>query len=125
MRLLLDTHIFIWLITDDKRLKAAARRLITSASQIFVSSASIWEIAIKARINKIHADSEAAVQEMKICGFLEMPVLARHAVVVSKLALLHNDPFDRLLVAQAISETIRLLTADPQLKAYSELVECV
>lgn len=122
MRILLDTHIFLWLAADDKRLIASARQLITSASQVFVSSASIWEIAIKARVNKIDVDPEAAVQEMKICGFLELPVLAKHAVVVGRLPLLHNDPFDRLLVAQAIAEPMRLLTSDDQLLAYSELV---
>jgi len=125
MRLLLDTHIFLWLTADDERLKAPARRLLASASQIFVSSASIWEIAIKARVNKIQVDPEAAVEEMKICGFRELPVLAKHAVVVSRLRLLHNDPFDRLLVAQAITEPMRLLTADARLAAYSELVVVV
>lgn len=122
MRLLLDTHVFLWLAADDRRLKPSARRLLTNASEIFISSASIWEIAIKARVNKIQVDPEAAVREMKNCGFLELPVLAKHAVVVSRLPLLHNDPFDRLLVAQAICEPLHLLTADAQLKAYSELV---
>lgn len=122
MRLLLDTHVFLWLTMDDRRLDPSARRLITSANQIFVSSASIWEIAVKARLNKIGADPEDAVQEMKICGFLELPVLARHAVEVARLPLLHRDPFDRLLIAQAIVEPMRLLTADAKLTAYSELV---
>lgn len=122
MRLLLDTHIFLWLAADDKRLNSSARRLIAAATQVFVSSASIWEIAIKARLNKIGADPEDAVQEMKVCGFVELPVSARHAVAVARLPLLHRDPFDRLLIAQAITEPMRLLTADPRLAAYSELV---
>ncbi len=122
MHLLLDTHIFLWLAMDDRRLNVSARRLISDASQIFISSASIWEIAVKARLNKIGADPEDAVQEMKNCGFLELPVLARHAVAVARLPLLHRDPFDRLLIAQTIVEPMRFLTADAQLKAYSELV---
>ncbi len=122
MHLLLDTHIFLWLTMDDSRLNASARHLITSASQIFISSASIWEIAVKARLNKIGADPEDMVQEMNACGFLELPVLARHAVAVARLPLVHRDPFDRLLIAQAIVEPMRFLTADAQLKAYSELV---
>ncbi len=122
MRLLLDTHVFLWLADDDKRLKAPARRHITSASQVFVSSASIWEIAVKARVNKIEVDPEAVIQEMLICGFLELPVLARHAAAVARLPLLHRDPFDRLLVAQAITEPLHLLTADLRLAAYSEMV---
>jgi len=125
MYLLLDTHVFLWLTIDDRRLNLSARRLITSANQIFVSSASIWEIAVKARLNKIRADPEDAVREMKICGFLELPVLARHAVEVARLPLLHRDPFDRLLIAQAIVEPMRLLTADAKLTAYSELVIAV
>jgi PIN domain nuclease of toxin-antitoxin system len=122
MHLLLDTHIFLWLTMDDRRLNPSVRRLITSASQIFISSASIWEIAVKARLNKIGADPEDMVQEMKTCGFLELPVMARHAVAVARLPLVHRDPFDRLLIAQAIVEPMRFVTADAQLKAYSELV---
>ena len=125
MRLLLDTHVFLWLTADDSRLKASARRHITSASQIFVSSASIWEIAVKAGLNKIGADPEDLIGEMKICGFLELPVLARHAAAVAHLPILHNDPFDRLLVAQAMTEPLHLLTADGRLAAYSELVVAV
>lgn len=125
MRLLLDTHIFLWLTADDQRLKASSRRLITSASQIFVSSASIWEIAIKARVNKLNPDPNDAVQEMEVCGSLELPVSIKHAVAVSRLPLLHRDPFDRLLIAQAITEPLHLVTVDPQLKAYSELVVAI
>jgi PIN domain nuclease of toxin-antitoxin system len=125
MRLLLDTHIFLWLTMNDKRLREPTRQLLTRATQIFVSSASIWEIAVKSRLNKIEIDPEAAVHEMRICGFTELPVLARHAVAVARLPLLHKDPFDCLLVAQAITEPLHLLTADARLKAYSELVVVV
>jgi PIN domain nuclease of toxin-antitoxin system len=122
MRLLLDTNIFLWLATDSPRLKADARGLIQDASAVYVSSATIWETAIKARIGKIAADPDDLLQEIEKCGFKELLVSGRHAAVVSWLPLLHNDPFDRLLIAQAISEQLRLLTSDAQLRAYSELV---
>jgi PIN domain nuclease of toxin-antitoxin system len=125
MRLLLDTHIFLWLTADDKRLGEQARRTILSASGIVVSSATIWEIAIKFRLGKIRLDPEDAIREMEICAFHELSVTKEHAAGVAKLPLLHHDPFDRLLVAQAKAETIRLLTADPQLVPYSDLVMLV
>jgi len=89
---------------------------------VYVSSASVWEIAIKARIGKIEEDPEEVVERIEQAGLRELPVSARHAVAAGKLPLLHRDPFDRLLVAQAITEPMRLLTADAQLAAYSELI---
>ncbi len=122
MRLLLDTHIFLWTATDDKRLSSHARRSMLDASRIFVSAASIWEIAVKFRLGRIRVNPEDAIHEMEINRFEELPVRNSHAAKAAKLPLLHNDPFDRLLIAQAITEPLHLLTADPQLKAYSELV---
>lgn len=122
MRLLLDTHIFLWLTDNSPRLNPGGRRLIESASSVFVSSATIWEAAIKARLGKMKVDPDEFLLEISRCGFKELPVLGRHAVGVANLPLIHNDPFDRILVAQAISETMRLLTADKNLAAYSELV---
>lgn len=124
-RLLLDTHIFLWLTTDDRRLRAPARQLLTSASEIFISSVSIWEIAIKSRISKIKADPDDAILEMKTCGFHELLVSPVHAAGVAKLPMHHRDPFDRLLIAQAIAEHLQLVTADPRLGAYSGLVTVV
>jgi PIN domain nuclease of toxin-antitoxin system len=122
MRLLLDTHVFLWLTADDKRLADSARRMILDASSVYISSASIWEIAIKLRVGKLRVDPDDAIQEMEINGFKELAVKNVHAARVAKLPLLHNDPFDRLLVAQVVSEDMRLLTADERLKPYSELV---
>ena len=123
MRLLLDTNIFLWITAErSDKLTAKARNVLDSASAIFVSSASIWEIAIKVRLGKLDADPEAMIGAIEASGFKELPVLARHAVGVASMPLHHGDPFDRLLVAQAISETMRLLTADSHLAAYSELV---
>lgn len=125
MRVLLDTHIFLWAVAGSPSLKAAARRQIESAEAAYVSAASIWEIAIKARLGKIEADADELVGAIEDSGFIELPVRAAHAAGVARLPPLHNDPFDRLLVAQAMAEPLRLLTADPVLGQYSELVMLV
>jgi PIN domain nuclease of toxin-antitoxin system len=125
MRLLLDTHVLLWLMSDDRRLSRRARSLIVSASEVYVSAASIWEIAIKAGLGKMEENPETVLDKIDPAGLLELPVSMRQAVAAGKLPLLHRDPFDRLLVAQAICETMRLLTADAQLSAYSELVVTV
>jgi PIN domain nuclease of toxin-antitoxin system len=125
MRLLLDTHLYLWAVAGSPRLKPAARRLIESAERVYVSAASIWEIAIKAGIGKIEADPQALVAAIGASGFFELPVRADHAAAVARLALHHGDPFDCLLVAQAITEPLRLLTADAALLPYSDLVQLV
>ncbi len=122
MRLLLDTHIFYWSFYERLWLSKKTLRLIDQAEEIFVSSASIWEIAIKVRLGKIKADLQQLMDSFEQSGFQELPVWSRHASVVAGLPLHHTDPFDRLLIAQAISEPLHLVTADAQLKQYSELV---
>lgn len=122
MRLLLDTHIFLWAITGSPLLKAPVRRYIESAQEVYVSAASIWEIAIKTRLGKIEADPRQVAAAIAASGFLELPVTATHAAEASRLELHHADPFDRLLVAQALSEPLKLLTADESLPVYSDLV---
>jgi PIN domain nuclease of toxin-antitoxin system len=125
MRLLLDTHLFLWAVTGSASLKAEARRTIETAAVVFVSAASIWEIAIKVRLGKLEADPAVLVAAIDESGFVELPVLAMHAAGVARLPLLHSDPFDRLLIAQAVAEPLRLLTADAALKPYSDLVTIV
>jgi PIN domain nuclease of toxin-antitoxin system len=125
VRLLLDTHIFIWSVTGDRQLKRAMRVYMSSAEAVFVSAASIWEIAIKARLGKIEGDPEALAAAIEASGLQELPVTTRHAAAVSKLPLHHNDPFDRLLLAQAFSEPLRLLTADRVLAEYGGAVEVI
>ncbi|MGD0520587.1 MAG: type II toxin-antitoxin system VapC family toxin [Terracidiphilus sp.] len=122
MRLLLDTHIFCWSFYEPQRIPREIRELMNGAEEIFVSSASIWEVAIKVRLGKMNADPQELFDQIKANGFQELPVWSRHALLVADLPLHHTDPFDRLLLAQAISEPLHLLTADPQLKQYSELV---
>lgn len=125
MHLLLDTHIFLWLTAGDPRLNPRALRMIAEADKVFLSSASIWEISIKVGQGKLDADPDQLLHEMEENGFEELPVYGRHAKGVAVLPRHHGDPFDRLLIAQAIADTLRLLTADSQLVPYSELVECV
>ena len=122
MRLLLDTHIFLWAVAGSTLLKPTARRLIESADEVYVSAASIWEVAIKARLGKIEADPAELAATIAASGFLELPVSAAHAAGVAQLALHHNDPFDRLLIAQALAEPLKLLTADAVLAKYSDVV---
>jgi PIN domain nuclease of toxin-antitoxin system len=125
MRLLLDTHVFIWSVMDSRQLKAATRRYLAAAEIVYVSAASIWEIAIKTRIGKMTGDVEAFAAAIDASGFQELPVTAKHAAAVAKLPLNHADPFDRLLIAQAFLEPLRLVTADKVLVAYGGAVEFI
>jgi PIN domain nuclease of toxin-antitoxin system len=125
MRILLDTHIYLWWLQDHPKLSPAARTMIVAATDVYISSASIWEASIKIGIGKLDADIDQLVAEIDNSGFKELPVAARHAAMVTRLPDLHRDPFDRILVAQALCEPLRLLTADAVLRGYSELVEVV
>jgi PIN domain nuclease of toxin-antitoxin system len=125
MRLLLDTHLFLWAMADDDRLPTEARELMLAADEVNVSAASIWEIAIKARIGKLKADAGHLAETIEPSGFVELPVTARHAAGVAHLPDHHTDPFDRLLIAQAMAEPLLLLTVDRQLAAYSDVVRVV
>lgn len=122
MRLLLDTHVFLWILEDSKQLKAPARALITAADAVYVSAASTWEIAIKTALGKLHADPQEVMEAIGASGFQELPVRAVHTAGVARLPNHHADPFDRLLVAQAVHEPLHLVTADRILEPYSELV---
>lgn len=127
MRLLLDTHIFLWCIKGDRRLKKSVRSMIVEADEVYVSAASIWEMAIKIRLGKLELDVglDQLIAELFASGFLELPVTIKHTIGVSALPPYHSDPFDRLLLSQALSEPLRFLTADQMLQCYSDLVEVV
>ena len=122
MRLLLDSHVFLWWLRDDARLGRRARAAIAAPREtVLVSAASIWEIAIKLSLGKLRWRSERRVtleESILACGFGELPVTARHAAAVRTLAPLHGDPFDRLLVAQALTDDLRVVTADQTFHAY-------
>jgi PIN domain nuclease of toxin-antitoxin system len=122
MRLLLDTHILYWWFYDYQKLSREAFEAVKDADEVFFSAASIWEVAIKVRLGKMNADPSKILHWTEKNDFLELAVLSRHGVAVATLPMHHADPFDRLLVAQAITEPLHLLTVDAKLKPYSELV---
>lgn len=125
MRLLIDTHVYLWWLQDSPKLTEKARIKIQDAAEVYVSSASIWEATIKASIGKLSVDVNQLVAEISRSGFQELPITAAHAAMVARLPDIHKDPFDRILIAQAMSEPLRFLTADAVLNAYSELVDLV
>ena len=125
MRLLLDTHIYLWWLQDHPKLPRSAKAKIIAASEVYISSASIWEASIKAGIGRLDVDVNALVAEITGSGFQELPITAKHAAMVMQLPDIHQDPFDRILIAQAVCEPLRFLTRDKILTGYSELVELV
>jgi len=125
MKLLIDTHVYLWWLQDSAKLSEKARGQIQDATEVYVSSASIWEATIKASIGKLSVDVDQLVTEISRSGFQELPITAAHAAMVARLPDIHKDPFDRILIAQAMNEPLRFLTADGILKSYSELVELV
>ncbi len=121
MRLLLDTHALLWWLLDDPELPASARRAIEKAEAVYVSSVSIWEVAIKQRLGKLPelTLSVAELPELIVqCRFAPLPITDRHAVAVALLPTRHRDPFDHMLIAQAQAEKLILVTRDPRFKAY-------
>lgn len=125
MNLLLDTHIALWAIADSPRLPQRARELILDAgNSVSVSAASVWEIAIKHALGRgdMPISGEQALEWFRASGYTLLPIEAQHAAAVGQLPEHHADPFDRLLVAQALTEPLRLLTHDRALEAYGEPV---
>lgn len=112
MKILLDTHILIWFLEDNKRLSSKLSELIVNPiNLIYFSSVSLAEMALKASKNRLIYPDDI----LNICyeqGFEELALLSKHSLVLRDLPLIHNDPFDRLLVAQALSEDIFLMSAD-------------
>lgn len=125
MRLLLDTQIILWALTDSDRLGAQARALIVDpANTVYVSTASIWEIAIKHALGRgdMPISGARAADLCTRAGYQELPVSWQHAACVDTLPPLHGDPFDRILVAQAATEPLRLLSRDTIVARYGAMV---
>jgi PIN domain nuclease of toxin-antitoxin system len=128
MRILLDTHILLWVISTPERLSEQDRAMILDpTNDVLFSAVNIWEIAIKAALRRpeFQARPEAVAEEARDIGFVELSVHSGVAARVADLPLIHRDPFDRLLVAQAIAEPAIFYTADARLSGYSELVRRV
>jgi len=121
VNLLLDTHILLWAAFDQRKIGTAARPLITNpANTLWFSVASLWEVAIKRGLDRPSFQVEAGVLRAGLLssGYTELSVEGRHVLGLSVLPRHHGDPFDRILIAQAAAEGMRLLTADRMLEAY-------
>ena len=128
MKLLLDTHLLIWTAGDARKLSSAARGLIENRdNDIAFSAVSIWEIAIKYALEKpdFNVDPHLVRRGCLDNGMTELAMTSDHAIIVATLPLIHHDPFDRLLVAQAMAEGIELLTADKTIARYRGPVRLV
>jgi len=123
MRLLLDTHVALWAIADDPRLPKTARDLIEDlANEVVVSAASVWEITIKHALARVSTDMPVsgsdALRYFRASGYTLLSVTAEHAAAVAELPPLHRDPFDRMLIAQALHEPLRVMTHETVLPRY-------
>lgn len=122
MRVILDTHAFLWWITDDSRLPASAREVIAGAgNDLFLSAASGWEIAIKARLGRLEVAGDLTrliPEHMTRNAIQSLPVSMSHALSVQDLPDIHRDPFDRILVAQGLLEQMPILTQDENIAKY-------
>lgn len=126
MNLLLDTHLVLWAMQGRRALPKAALPWLERADLVYVSAASLWECSIKVGLGKLRVDMALLEDRLVEAGFEQLPVRWAHAAQVALLPQgRHRDPFDRLLVAQAISEPIRLLTCDAALQPYTELVTTI
>lgn len=119
--MLLDTQVWLWWNADDTRLGPGARKAIRNADEVHFSVASAWEIGIKAALGKLELPSPLNTdleRELAEDGFRPLPIELQHALRVTTLPMIHRDPFDRMLVAQALSEDLTLVTADANLMRY-------
>ena len=124
MRLLLDTHLLLWALGAPSKLPTRARSLVAKGD-VYVSAASIWEISIKSALGTLTADPREVLAALGPAGFIELPINGEHAARVLDLPPIHRDPFDRLLVAQALAEPMRLVTNDAVLAGYGDIVTVV
>lgn len=122
MKLLLDTHAFLWWIADDERLSSKARRAIGDGrNEVLVSAVSAWEIVVKHELGRLtlpEAPDKFVPGQLRANAFGALPATVSHALAVGRLPPFHSDPFDRLLVAQAMVESLTLVSADEDLRRY-------
>ena len=128
MHVLLDTHVLLWALADDDRLSERARHLIADTDNtVHVSAACLWEIAIKHALGKgnMPLAPEPALRWCREAGYGILAITAAHAVAVHSLPAHHRDPFDRIMVAQALCEPMRLITHDEQVAKYDPSIVLV
>ncbi len=128
MKFLLDTHVILWAAARPERIPPATRQVLTEpTTRLYFSAASVWEISIKLRLNRadFRVDLRKLVAELIRQGYEEIPIRSHHALPVEHLPLLHGDPFDRLLIAQAIVENLTLLTGDATVASYPGPIQLI
>ncbi|MGI5213078.1 type II toxin-antitoxin system VapC family toxin [Plantactinospora sp. CA-290183] len=117
MSLLLDTHVVLWWLTDDPTLADDVKERLDHEPDVYVSAATIWEIAIKQAIGKLKEPADLP-ERVRYSGFRELPVRSDHVIVAGRLPMIHRDLFDRILVAQARCEDLTLVSRDPEVQRY-------
>jgi PIN domain nuclease of toxin-antitoxin system len=121
-RLLLDTHALLWWATDDDRLSSTAREAIVAAEVVYASDVTLWELCVKSSIGKLRLRPDAATwfeQQLRLARFARLGIAPGHIAAVENLPLHHRDPFDRLLICQALEENLTVVTTDEKFAAYA------
>lgn len=124
MSLLIDSHVVLWWLFDDIKLSGKARQLIDKANNVYVSAATTWELMAKSSLGKLSIPDDF-LEAVEHQGFTHLPITHTHALELKRLPWLHKDPFDRILLAQAICEDLPLVTADTRLASYGPPVVLV
>lgn len=125
MNILLDTHLLIWSMSTPELLSKEAKKYIQEANSLYVSSASLWEMSIKISLGKLDINLDELREQLHILGIKELMISWEHAILTKNLPWHHKDPFDRVLIAQAISEPLILLTNDKLLANYNSVVKVI
>lgn len=125
MNLLLDTHVYLWFVIQSPRLPKGIYHQIETTPVVYVSAASLWEMVIKIQLKKLAADPDELAAKIAQSGFQALPVSVAHTLALERLPLHHRDPFDRILLAQATVEHLRLLTCDAGLKPYGPVCQVI
>lgn len=117
MSLLLDTHVVLWWLTDDPTLPDDIKTRLDHEPDVYISPATIWEVTVKQAIGKLKQPADLP-ERIRDSGFDEIPIKSAHAIVAGRLPMIHRDPFDRMLVAQALCDDLTLVTRDPHCQRY-------
>lgn len=119
MRLLIDTHVLLWWLADDRKLTRSARAIIANPeNDVLVSAASLWEISIKVALGRLEVELDDLEHNIAANGFRSLPINYRHALTAGRLPAIHRDPFDRMLIAQASVEELRVISHDKIFERY-------